>query len=45
MISRDYSYSEYVGAKQEEAENRCEIPMREQEKRKVELHDLYRLEM
>lgn len=45
MISRDYSYSEYISAKQEENENRHEIPMREQEKQRVELHDLYRLEM
>lgn len=43
-MDKDYSYSEYISKKQEESENKCELPMREQRKFETELHDLYRLE-
>ena len=43
-MDRDYSYSEYVSKRLEESENERDLPMREQRKLEVELHDLFRLE-
>lgn len=43
-MDKDYSYTQYVKEQQEKAENKCDIPMREQRKVEVEMHDLFRLE-
>ena len=43
-MTEDFDYSEYIAEKTEQNDTTA-VPMREQRKLKVELYDLYRMEL